>query len=162
MASAATRKTTGSKLPFVVGAVIVLILLAVAVYYFIGMLGNSLSSVQYDIGNSSGSQGPGGAGSISNASVKDCLSAKGYTGLIFLHSPTCPHCRNMMPIIESLAAKGYKITKIDVTNSKQVADIMSCVKLQPYVPQFLCSEDGEIEIGEMGEDEVVALYNKCA
>ncbi|MEM4331806.1 MAG: thioredoxin family protein [Candidatus Micrarchaeia archaeon] len=156
-------KAGSNKLPLIVGMVILLALLVVAVYFLIQVIGESFSNAQSGVGFDEEAQSgyETGIGANGSVSVKQCLSSKGYTGFVFIYSTSCPHCRNMMPIIDALSGRRYNITKVNVADSGKINEIMACVKLQPYVPQFLCTNNGEIEIGEMSEQEVIDLYGKC-
>ncbi len=159
-----TATKAKNKIPIILGIVVLLVLLLVAIYYFMQVMGQSLSNAQTNIG--SGLSNTSGLGSDNttlplNLSVKDCLASKGYTTFLFLHSPYCPHCQNMQPIIDGLTSEGYQITKVDVTNSAQVAAVSECVKLQSYVPQFVCHRTGASDVGEMDREQVIELYNNC-
>ncbi len=98
-----------------------------------------------------------------NGGVEACMSELGHDSLIFLYSPTCPHCHNMQPIVDDLINNGYKIEKL---NSYEDNDMISeintrCVHLQPYVPQFICPTDGKIKVGEMSKEALEQFYNSC-
>lgn len=153
-----------SKMLIIMGIIVVVILLLATVYYFMQVMSNSLAEARGSAGEEGSatgenlSEGMVGGGNIS---VKECLASKGYSTFLFLHSPSCPHCRNMQPTINGLVADGYNITSVDVTNSSAMAAITSCVRLQSFVPQFLCNKNGQSEIGEMTRESVIELYNSC-
>ena len=95
--------------------------------------------------------------------VQQCFSDLGYDGLVFVYSPTCPHCHRMQPIVDDLVSKGLNIQKVNSFEQRSVlADINNnCLTLKPYVPQFICPVNGEVKVGEMSEDELQSFYNSC-
>ncbi len=105
-------------------------------------------------------------GNLSNGEVTElqqCFSDLGYNGLVFVYSPTCPHCHRMQPIVDDLVSKGLNIQKVNSFEQRAVlADINNnCLTLKPYVPQFICPVNGEVKVGEMSEEELQNFYNSC-
>ncbi|MBW2982364.1 hypothetical protein KY343_05775 [Candidatus Woesearchaeota archaeon] len=86
-----------------------------------------------------------------------------FKQIIFAHSLSCPHCRNMMPIIEELEAEGYEFYWAEggSISGKSVHDCYSEV-MTGYVPQFICSSNKETIGGAMPKENLVAWINeKC-
>jgi len=157
-------KSPDNKPLIIIGIVVLSILLIVVAYYFISALLNSFGRAQGQVGenvNTSEENFTDGT-QAGNLSVKECLALQGYNTFLFLYSPYCPHCERMLPVMDELIANGYKVVKVDVTDSAQVAKITGCAKLQPFVPQYVCPYTGATEVGELPKEQVIELYNQCA
>ncbi len=95
-----------------------------------------------------------------NMTVQDCLDQYGFDGYIFLYSTSCPHCQNMLPIVDELIAEGYNFDK--TTDS---TDLRKCLSdLSGYVPEFICNT-GNKEANHLGggltKEDLIELYNTC-
>lgn len=106
-----------------------------------------------------------GQNGLSRGSAKDygeCFDEEPST-VIFVHSNSCPHCRNMMPIIEELEKEGYNFYWAEGSDSEARGVIDNCFGdlLSGYVPQFICPATGEERTGEMSKDELRAFADKC-
>ena len=99
-----------------------------------------------------------------NMSVQECLNQIGFDGYIFLYSTSCPHCQNMLPIVDELIAEGYNFEK--VTSSTPGSEKLSqCISdLSGYVPEFICNT-GNKEASHLGggltKEELIEMYNAC-
>lgn len=95
-----------------------------------------------------------------NMTVQECLNNEGYEGYIFLYSPSCPHCNNMLPIVDELIAEGYKIDK-----TMDSSGLRKCLSdLSGYVPDFICNT-GNKEANHLGggltKEDLIELYTLC-
>lgn len=93
-----------------------------------------------------------------NMTVQECLENNGIDGYIFLYSTSCPHCVNMIPVIDELISEGYNIHK--TTDSRSLS---GCLKdMSGYVPEFICNVDGSVHLGGgLSKDELIELYTNC-
>ena len=65
-------------------------------------------------------------------------SALGDVVMLDFASPTCGPCQQMIPTVESLAAAGYKVRRVDVTQEPQLAQQFGVTQ----VPCFVVLVDG--------------------
>jgi thiol-disulfide isomerase/thioredoxin len=65
-------------------------------------------------------------------------SARGEVVMLDFASPTCGPCQQMIPTVESLAAAGYKVRRVDVTQEPQLAQQFGVTQ----VPCFVVLVDG--------------------
>jgi thiol-disulfide isomerase/thioredoxin len=65
-------------------------------------------------------------------------SALGEVVMLDFASPTCGPCQQMIPTVESLAAAGYKVRRVDVTQEPQLAQQFGVTQ----VPCFVVLVDG--------------------
>lgn len=94
--------------------------------------------------------------------VQECLADLGYNEFIFLHSPSCGHCRTMMPIVEELIAQGYDIQIVNAIENSNFAKISNCISgMKGSVPQFICNKNGIPKIGSMTKEKLIEVYNSC-
>ncbi len=77
--------------------------------------------------------------------------------LIMFHGRECPHCKNMMPLVEKLEKEtGIKFEKREVWHNEKNADLMRSYKeiIKPVcggqlrTPTFLNTENNEVVCGE--------------
>jgi len=83
--------------------------------------------------------------------------------VVFVHSNYCPHCKNMVPIIEELEGEGYKFYWAESSGSEAGEVISNCFGdlLSGYVPQFICPKTGKEQTGEMSKLELKDFANAC-
>jgi len=83
--------------------------------------------------------------------------------IVFVHSNGCPHCRNMMPIIEELEEEGYKFYWAESSDSEAIEVVDNCFSdlLSGYVPQFICPATGKEQTGSMSKDELKYFADSC-
>lgn len=154
------------RMPFIVGLIVLMILLVVCTYYFIKAVGAGFGVASAGAGNDIFTEGVGDSGAVAynaskQSSVLECLLEKGIDRVIFLYSPTCPHCLRMQPVIDQLIAEGYDISKVSVQETGRLSAISSCVKIRPVVPQLICHKSGAVLEGEAAISKVREFYNKC-
>jgi len=92
----------------------------------------------------------------------ECFN-KDPTTVVFVHSNYCPHCRDMMPIIEELEKEGYKFYWAESSDSEAREIVNNCFSelLSGYVPQFICPNMGEEQTGAMSKDELKGFADDC-
>lgn len=94
--------------------------------------------------------------------VQQCLVDVGFDKFIFLHSPNCGFCRNMMPIVEELIAEGYDIQIVNAQENSNFAKVSNCISgMKGSVPQFICNKNGIPTIGAMSKEKLIEVYNSC-
>ncbi|MEM5836412.1 MAG: hypothetical protein QXK48_02020 [Candidatus Aenigmatarchaeota archaeon] len=103
----------------------------------------------------------------------DCgKSLEGYS-MLFVYSPTCPHCKSELSKIKALNLTGefYMVDGSSVACSdiiNQYSDYLiyhkdSNIRNKPglLVPAKLCLRDNKTYIGEMNEEELKEFYENC-
>jgi len=83
--------------------------------------------------------------------------------IIFVHSNSCPHCRDMVPILEKLESQGYQFYWAEGSNqdaNKFVTDCFSDI-MAGYVPQFICPKTREEHTGSMPESNLKQFADNC-
>ena len=89
-----------------------------------------------------------------NETTADCLERYNTSEntVMFYHTTSCPHCQNMMPLVEELQGQGYKFLWINANDAenRKVADecLSGVLKLGGGVPQFACPATGALQLGE--------------
>jgi hypothetical protein len=96
-------------------------------------------------------------------SYDECFQEDPST-IVFVHSNSCPHCRNMMPIVRELEGEGYKFYWAEGSDIEARAVIEGCFSdiLSGYVPQFICPSNGKEQTGEMSKEELRSFSEECA
>lgn len=91
-----------------------------------------------------------------------CFSEDPST-VVFVHSNYCPHCRDMMPIVEELEKEGYKFYWAESSDSEAGEIVSNCFSdlLSGYVPQFICPATGEERTGAMSKAELKEFAGGC-
>jgi len=94
-----------------------------------------------------------------------CYSDYGLSSdtVIFYHADWCPHCSNMMSVVEKLEEEGYDFHWAE-TSSKEGVDVVdSCFSnvLQGGVPQFICAGNKEYKLGEISKESLEDFANNC-
>ena len=102
---------------------------------------------------------------LSGGAVKDygdCFSENPST-VVFVHSNSCPHCRNMVPIIEELEEEGYGFYWAESSDSEARDVINNCFSdlVGGYVPQFICPATGREQTGAMSKDNLKEFADDC-
>lgn len=78
--------------------------------------------------------------------------------LIMFHGRECPHCNNMMPLVDKLEKEtGIKLKKLEVWHNEKNADLMRSYREiifqvcggQLRTPTFLNTENHEVLCGEV-------------
>ncbi len=92
----------------------------------------------------------------------DCFSGSPDT-VVFVYSNSCPHCHNMMPIIQELEGEGHKFYWAESSDAGARQVINECFSdlMSGYVPQFICPPNGEEITGEMSKSELKAFAEEC-
>lgn len=153
--------------PYLIGIVIIAILLIGSVYVLMTMVGDSINKNLEKTENEQKE--------IVNETIEEefqelnetkttqqCLADLNYTKFIFLHSPSCGFCRNMMPIVEELIAQGYDIQIVNAQENSNFAKISNCITdMKGSVPQFICNKNGISTIGAMSKEKLIEVYNSC-
>ena len=83
--------------------------------------------------------------------------------VIFYHTEWCPHCNNMMPIIEELEDEGYHFLWVEANSGENTAVIDDCFTdvIQGGVPEFICAATKEFDLGEMSKKELKDFADNC-
>ena len=134
------------KATYLIGVVLVIALFA-AVYYAVSITGFF----------------------VKNQLRNDCGKSLSNFKVIFAYSPSCPHCHNMMPIVE----KHSDVYWVDVTTDscKNIIEEyknVNCNTNNPntcpmyFVPTFVCINDKSYyKVGEMTGQEFNNWINGC-
>ena len=103
---------------------------------------------------------PASGGSVTD--YGECFSENPST-VVFVHSNGCPHCRNMVPIIEELENEGYGFYWAESSDSESREMVNSCFAelLGGYVPQFICPATGKEQTGGMSKEELKKFADSC-
>lgn len=106
--------------------------------------------------------------SVTGRAVTDydkCFSDYGNdpSKIVFIHSNSCPHCRNMMPIIKELEEEGYKFYWAESSDNKAREIVSDCFSdlLSGYVPQFICPKTGKEQTGGMTKSDLKKFADEC-
>jgi len=104
----------------------------------------------------------------SAASKKDCISKYNLSSetVFFYHADWCPHCKKMIPWVQGLQDKGYKFLFAEVSNASAMNILKDCMsdvlQLGGGVPQFGCSSNGQMHIGEFrSTDDMKKFADDC-
>jgi parvulin-like peptidyl-prolyl isomerase len=83
--------------------------------------------------------------------------------VIFYHAEWCPHCQNMMPIVQELESEGYKFHWVETTSGKGMDVVDACFKdlIQGGVPEFICAGTQEVKMGEMSKAALKTFADNC-
>lgn len=107
-------------------------------------------------------------GIVTEENVEDygqCFSKYGKSAntVVFVHSNYCPHCRNMMPIVEELEKEGYKFYWAESSDNEAIEIVNNCFNnlLTGYVPQFICPKTGKEQTGGMGKADLKEFADNC-
>ena len=96
---------------------------------------------------------------------KEALMAK----LLMFHGAECPHCKNMMTLVEKLEKETeFRIEKLEVWHNETNANLMRSYKPiiapkcggQLRVPTFVNPDSADVFCGEVGYDELKAWAAK--
>ena len=83
--------------------------------------------------------------------------------VIFYHANWCPHCQDMMPIVEELEQEGYNFHWAESSTGEGVDVVVECFKdsIQGGVPEFICAKDGSYQMGAMSKSALKDFADKC-
>lgn len=83
--------------------------------------------------------------------------------VIFYHADWCPHCRNMIPIVEELEKEGYKFHSAESTSGEGVAIVTKCFSdvIQGSIPQFICAGTKVSKLGELSKSALKEFAENC-
>jgi len=88
----------------------------------------------------------------------DCNNTIDGYDAVFIYSPSCPHCRKMIPMVESSNIKWYWI----YPGNPSCKDInYTRFGFKGYVPHFYCLKNGYNHTGEMTEDMFQEWVSGC-
>jgi len=76
--------------------------------------------------------------------------------VIFYHSLNCGWCQKMIPYVENLQTEGYEFHWADVSDAESRAVVDDCFSdylTSGSVPQFICVNNGEIQVGAFQDEE---------
>jgi thiol-disulfide isomerase/thioredoxin len=153
--------------PYLIGMVFIAILLIGTVYVFISTITDTINSDLNEIEENKKEIVEDKENNETEVveektTVQECLADLGYNEFIFLHSPSCGHCRTMMPIVESLISEGYDIQIVNAIENSNFAKISNCISgMKGSVPQFICNKNGIPKIGSMTKEKLIEVYNSC-
>ncbi len=99
------------------------------------------------------------------AAEKSCIEKYNISkdAVVFYHTQTCPHCQNMMPLVEELEKEGYVFYHADAqkTEGEHVQECFA-KQLTGYVPLFMCAGNNETHGGEFaGIDKMRQFAEDC-
>lgn len=106
---------------------------------------------------------------VENTSV-DCLTevtnAESSGAVLFYHTDSCPHCRDMMPLVSELESEGYSFKWLNAVNASNKELVDRCysgiLQVGSGVPQFGCVASGELHLGAFtGIDSVREFAESC-
>ena len=83
--------------------------------------------------------------------------------VIFYHASWCPHCQNMIPVVEELEEEGYNLHLAE-TSEKEGTDVVEeCFSeiIIGAVPQFICAGTRDFELGAMSKEELKEFADNC-
>jgi len=83
--------------------------------------------------------------------------------VIFYHASWCPHCKNMVPIVNELKEEGYNFHWAESESGEGVDVVVECFQdvLQGGVPQFICAGTKDYKMGEMSKSALKAFADEC-
>jgi len=109
-----------------------------------------------------------GIASVSGAATQvknECIQKYGLTDktVIFYHASWCPHCKNMVPIIEDLEEEGYSFIWVEVDDKESMAIIDDCFSdvVGQGVPEFICAGSKEVKMGEISKSALKKFAESC-
>lgn len=158
---------TNQNKPYLFGMILLSFILIGAVFLFINLI---TDTVQSDLENNNAQIKEEIEKEINEENKENveetqtfqkCLADAGFSGVIFLHSTSCGHCRNMLPTVQELVAEGYKIQITNANENSNYVKISNCMKIQNSVPQLICVKDGKANVGAVNKDKIVEFYNSC-
>lgn len=101
---------------------------------------------------------------VSTVNFAECASKYNVSSstVIFYHANWCPHCQNMVPIVEELQNAGYTFHYAE-TSENTGTEVIECFQefMEGGVPQFICAGTGEIAVGEMPSAELKEFADNC-
>tara|TARA_Y100000310_G_scaffold345618_1_gene467377 strand:+ start:15209 stop:15715 length:507 start_codon:yes stop_codon:yes gene_type:complete len=107
---------------------------------------------------------PSQTSDVSN-SYTECLGKHNIPSnpVIFVHSNSCPHCRNMVPVIKKLEEEGYSFYWAESGDSEARQMVSDCFSdlMGGYVPQFICPVNAKEHTGEMPYSELKKFSDEC-
>ncbi|MBW2978045.1 SurA N-terminal domain-containing protein [Candidatus Woesearchaeota archaeon] len=110
-----------------------------------------------------------GASSVAEAATQEgsneCIRKYGLSDetIIFYHANWCPHCKDMVPIVEELEGEGYRFAWVDVEESGAMAVINDCFSdvVGQGVPEFICAGNKELKMGAMSKSALKKFADSC-
>lgn len=83
---------------------------------------------------------------------------------LFIYLDSCPYCKKMKPIVNSLELDGYSFKWISADNNEGKKLLRDCFSdvLTGAVPQFICAKNGETIVGEMPLEKLQEFSVACS
>lgn len=153
---------TDEKKPYLIGMVIIVLLIIGSIYLLVSMIGTSFEVPETDFDQERYlEESENRNEEVQEKTVEECLADFGFDKLIYLHSPSCPACRRMTPVVQELVSEGYDIFIADAHQDSNYAKISNCISLQNSIPQVICNKNGIANVGGKSKEELIEIYGKC-
>ncbi|MFW6046254.1 MAG: peptidylprolyl isomerase [Candidatus Woesearchaeota archaeon] len=82
--------------------------------------------------------------------------------VLYIYDDGCPHCQDMLPIVDELITEGHAIEKVNTKDRQTIDTIMSCSPGQiSGVPAYVCPTTGESFAGAVSKSELEDFIAEC-